>query len=77
MANKKDLINDGYHTKEISDEEAIGFAKENNAIYKIVSAGTGEGVVDLFKTIGKIILNRIEKISDSVINERKKKCIIY
>jgi len=50
---------------------------EINAIYKIVSAKTGEGIDDLFKTIGKIFLHRNKKIDSEQLNENSKKCNIF
>ena len=58
VSNKKDLIEEYYDKEEVTKDEGITFAMEINAIYKIVSAKTGEGIDDLFKTIGKIFLHR-------------------
>jgi len=62
VANKKDLIEEYYDDEEVIKDEGITFTMEINAIYKIVSAKTGEGIDDLFKTIGKIFLHRKKNI---------------
>ena len=77
VANKKDQIGKNNCEEEVSKDEGITFAMEINAIYKIVSAKTGEGIDDLFKTIGKIFLHRNKKIDSEQLNEKSKKCIIF
>ena len=48
------------HTAEfevVSYEEGLSFAKEINAIFKIISVENGYGIDNLFIKIGKKILN--------------------
>jgi len=53
VGNKIDLHED----EEVNFEDGFALAKEINAVYKNVSAKTGEGIDDLFQYIGKKILN--------------------
>ncbi len=55
VGNKNDL----YEHKEVTDEEGLAFAGEINAIFKTVSAKTGEGIDELFRIIGKIFLHKL------------------
>ena len=48
---------DLYETEEVSEEEGKKFAKEINAIFKLVSANTNSGIDDLFESLAKIYLN--------------------
>ena len=52
-ANKSDL----YEKEEVKPNEGKEFAKEIGAIFKIVSALSGAGIVDLFKFIGYKLLD--------------------
>ena len=61
VGNKNDL----YEYKEVTDEEGLAFADEINAIFKTVSAKTGLGIDDLFNTMGKTFLY---KLNHDIIN---------
>ena len=55
--------------KQVSDEEALAFAKEINTIFKIVSAKTGAGVDDLFYTIGEKFLEKLKYLEKEQIQQ--------
>ena len=70
VGNKNDL----YEYKEVTDEEGLAFADEINAIFKTVSAKTGLGIDDLFNTMGKTFLYKLNNyiIDYHAINHPKK-----
>ena len=49
--------NDQYELEEVPEKEAMAFAREIGAIFKTTSAKTYSGIEDMFKLIGKKILN--------------------
>ena len=53
VGNKSDL----YENEQVSDKEGKKFAKEINAIFKLTSALSNNGIDRLFEAIGKKILN--------------------
>ena len=53
VGNKNDL----YKEQIVSDREGKEYAKEINTIFKTVSAKTGNGVNDLFQSIGNKFFN--------------------
>ena len=74
-ANKSDL----YNNEQVKPNEGKAFAKEIGAIFKVVSALTGDGIVDLFKFIGYKLLdpnfdiyNEKVKITEENIIQAKK-----
>ena len=67
VGNKNDLCQD----KDISYEEAKAYAKEINAIFKTVSAATGEGIEDLFQSVGNKFLDPNWDINKKYNNDRK------
>ena len=75
VANKKDLIEEYYDKEKVTIDEGITFANEINAIFKTVSAKTGEGIDDLFQTIGKNFLN--QNIGNIGVKELRKKLKKY
>ena len=70
VGNKNDL----YEQEKVTDEEGLAFADEINAIFKTVSAKTGSGIDDLFNTIGKTFLYKLNNyiIDYHAINHPKK-----
>ena len=52
-ANKSDL----YEFEKVNEEEVKKFADKNDAIFKITSANTGNGINDLFEEIGNKIMD--------------------
>ncbi len=48
---------DEYLDAVITPENVLDLALEINAIYKTISAKTGEGIDDLFESIGRKFLN--------------------
>ena len=69
VGNKDDM----YSFQEITNDEGIAFAKELNSIYKRTSAKSGEGIDDLFKTIGKQFLHPDSEITSNMTKEELKK----
>jgi len=69
-ANKNDL----YEYEEVTNEELDQYAKSINAIYQKTSALKGQGINELFNTIGEKILSseNIEEINTKKANENKK-----
>ena len=68
--NKSDL----YENEEISKEEGLSLAKEINAIYQRTSAKEESGGIDeLFKNIGKKVLDPNAEISSNLTKEELKK----
>ena len=53
MGNKNDL----YEKRTVNDEEAIKYADDINAIFVTTSAKNASGINELFKHIGKKIIN--------------------
>lgn len=51
VGNKIDL----YDSMMVTEIEGEKFAMENEAIFYLVSSANGEGINELFETIGKII----------------------
>ena len=70
IGNQSDL----YKDEQVTNSEGLAFAEEINAIFKTVSAKTGEGIDELFKNIGEILLIKInhEIIDYRTINHPKK-----
>ena len=70
VGNKNDL----YEQEKVTDEEGLAFADKINAIFKTVSAKTGSGIDDLFNTIGKTFLYKLNNyiIDYHAINHPKK-----
>ena len=68
VGNKDDM----YQFQEITNDEGIAFAKELNSIYKRTSAKSGEGINDLFKTIGKQLLHHDSEITSNMTKEELK-----
>ena len=68
VGNKDDM----YEFEEISKDDGIAFAKELNAIYKRTSAKLGEGIDDLFKTVGKQLLHPDSEITSNMTKEELK-----
>ena len=62
LGNKSDL----YEREAINEEDARKYAEDINALYKLVSAQTGEGIEDIFKMIGEKLLTPefLEKIKE-------------
>jgi len=58
VANKIDLID----KEEVSEEEAIEYAKEKGIKYYRVSAKTGEGVNELFEDIVNSLIIKFKKV---------------
>ena len=69
VGNKDDM----YSFQEITNDEGLAFAKELNSIYKRTSAKSGEGIDDLFKTIGKQLLHPDSEITSNMTKEELKK----
>ena len=67
VGNKNDL----YEEQIVPDKEAKAYAKEINAMFKTVSAATGEGIEDLFQSIGNKFLNHNWDINKNYNNDRK------
>ena len=67
VGNKNDL----YEEQIVSDKEGKEYAKEINAIFKTVSAKTGNGVNDLFQSIGNKFLNPNWDIYEDYIEDQK------
>ena len=63
-----------YEDEQVTNSEGLAFAEEINAIFKTVSAKTGEGIDELFKNIGERFLIKInhEIIDYRTINHPKK-----
>ena len=53
IGNKRDL----YEKEQVNEEEVREFCKQNNNLFGLTSAQTGEGVADLFNKIGKRFLS--------------------
>ena len=68
VGNKDDM----YQYQEVNNDEGIAFAKELNAIYKRTSAKLGEGIDDLFKTVGKQFLHPDSEITSNMTKEELK-----
>ena len=62
LGNKSDL----YEKEAINEEDARKYAEDIKALYKLVSAQTGEGIEDIFKMIGEKLLTPefLEKIKE-------------
>ena len=62
LGNKSDL----YEREAINEEDARKYAEDIKALYKLVSAQTGEGIEDIFKMIGEKLLTPefLEKIKE-------------
>ena len=73
VGNKNDL----YEEQIVLDKEGKEYAKEINAIFKTVSAKTGDGINDLFQTIGNIFFNPNWDIyKDSIEDQKIKKKVL-
>ncbi len=69
VGNKDDL----YEHEEVTNEEGIKLAKQLNAIYQRTSAKEENGGIDeLFKNIGKKILNPDAEINTYISKEERK-----
>ena len=69
VGNKDDL----YEHEEVTNEEGIKLAKQLNAIYQRTSAKEENGGIDeLFKNIGKKILNLDAEINTYISKEERK-----
>ena len=69
VGNKDDL----YEHEEVSNEEGIQLAKQLNAIYQRTSAKEESGGIDeLFKNIGKKILNPNVELNTYLTKEERK-----
>lgn len=62
VGNKSDL----YEKEAVNEEEARQYAKDINALYKLVSAENGDGINEIFKMIGERMLTQefLEKIKN-------------
>ena len=62
VGNKSDL----YEKEAVNEEEARQYAKDINALYKLVSAENGDGINKIFKMIGERMLTQefLEKIKN-------------
>ena len=69
VGNKDDL----YEHEEVTNEEGIKLAKQLNAIYQRTSAKEENGGIDeLFKNIGKKILNPDAEINTYISKKKEK-----
>ena len=69
VGNKSDL----YEHQEVTDEEGIELAKQLKAIYQRTSAKEESGGIDeLFKNIGKKVLDPNAEINDYLTKEERK-----
>ena len=70
VGNKNDL----YAHEEVTDKEGIELSKQLNAIYQRTSAKEETGEIDeLFKNIGKKLLNPDAEINTHMTREKRKK----
>ena len=70
VGNKNDL----YEHEEVTDKEGIELSKQLNAIYQRTSAKEETGEIDeLFKNIGKKLLNPDAEINTHMTREERKK----
>ena len=70
VGNKNDL----YEHEEVTDKEGIELSKQLNAIYQRTSAKEETGEIDeLFKNIGKKLLNPDAEINTYMTREERKK----
>ena len=70
VGNKNDL----YEHEEVSNEEGIELSKQLNSIYQRTSAKDEYGGIDdLFKNIGKKLINPNAEISTIMTKEERKK----
>ena len=62
VGNKSDL----YEKEAVNEEETRQYAKDINALYKLVSAENGDGINEIFKMIGERMLTQefLEKIKN-------------
>ena len=62
VGNKSDI----YEKEAVNEEEARQYAKDINALYKLVSAENGDGINEIFKMIGERMLTQefLEKIKN-------------
>ena len=62
VGNKSDI----YEKEVVNEEEARQYAKDINALYKLVSAENGDGINEIFKMIGERMLTQefLEKIKN-------------
>ena len=72
-----------FDKEQVPEKEAIDFAKEINAIYKLVSSD-GRGMDELFQCIGKKFLNQKlnqeelnQKHEDNKKKEIEKGCVLF
>ena len=61
-----------YKLEEVTREEGKKFAEENDAIFMLVSSKFGEGITELFNSIGKKFLKQYEIIEQKLLKEKLK-----
>jgi small GTP-binding protein len=71
-ANKSDL----YLKEQVPEQDGRDSAEKIGAIFKLTSAKNGEGIKDLFETIAKIYLEKLNKKSSSSSPDKPKNIVL-